>query len=208
MAAEISGNILKEVVRNLHVHPSAAIDRSKLAQRSSAIDNVPLTRLRVHDAFQTNLPGTAASDDLALIGGTLGTDCPQVQTGDLKAAGSTTRYARFEAWLPEDYEDGQTITLRVYAGMVTTVADTAATLDLEAYPVDPTSQSVGADISGTSAIDVNSLTIQARDFTITPTSRVAGERLDCRLAFLVNDGATGTEVLGTITAMQLLTDRR
>ena len=74
---------------------------SILKQDANAIFPVGLESLRVWNAYQTNLPGTAATDDLALIGGTFGTAPPTISAGDLKAAGATTRYARFQMQLPE-----------------------------------------------------------------------------------------------------------
>ena len=92
---------------------SAQNRSSVLRQDPLAIFPVPFTSLRVWDAFATNLPGTAATDDLALIGGTFGTSHPTIEAGDLKAAGATTRYARFQVKLPECYDSGETITLNV-----------------------------------------------------------------------------------------------
>lgn len=208
MANEGVLSLNDDAIRDRHCNSAMALKRSKLEQRVNGKDVVPLTDWRTWDALATNLPGTPAADDLGLVTGTFGTDAPQIQTGDLKAAGSTTRRARALLQLPEDYEDGETVTLRVYAGMNTTIADTAATLDAEVHRVDPEAITVGADICATAAIDVNEVSIEARDFSITAATLVAGDVLDVRLSFLVNDAATGTAVTGTIVAVQLLTDRR
>ena len=103
---------------------------SILKQDALAIFPVRLTGLRVWDAFHTNLPGTAATDDLALIGGTFGTSPPVVSAGDCKALGATSRYARFMVELPECYEAGETVTLSLSAGVVTTVASVSCTVDV------------------------------------------------------------------------------
>jgi hypothetical protein len=49
---------------------------------------IPLTDFRVWDAMQTPLPGTPATDDLGLVGGTFGTATPTLRTQDLKTAGA------------------------------------------------------------------------------------------------------------------------
>ncbi|GIW81489.1 MAG: hypothetical protein KatS3mg105_3296 [Gemmatales bacterium] len=209
MAREIQeGSIKQEVLLDRHCSQAMALQRSKLAQRVLGIDHVPLTRCRVWDALHTNLPGTPAADDLGLVTGTLGTDAPRIETGDLKAAGPTTRYCRFQVALPEDYEAGETINLVVYAGMRTTVADVSATLDAEAYLVNKTTGGVGSDLVTTSAIDINQLNPAKRTFTINPSGLVAGDLLDIRLAIAINDAATATAVIGVIAAIELHSDRR
>ena len=164
---------------------------------------INLVDFRIFDAFQTNLPGTAAGDDLALVGGTFATGSPTIQTGDLKAAGSTTRYARAMVQLPMNYSDGGNLSIRAYAGMLTTVSDTAATLDIEVFKVDGAG-GIGSDLYAGSAVDVNSLTLADRSYTLTPTGLVPGDLLDFRFSFLVNDGASGTAVTGCIGQVSLV----
>lgn len=179
--------------------------RSELTQHDNAVFAVPLTLFRTWDALATNLPATPANDDLGLVTGTLGTDGPSLQTGDLKAAGSTTRYARVQVRLPAEYVSGQTVTVRASAGMLTTVADVAATLDVQAYRVERDG-GVGSDLCSTSAQDINDLTLANMDFNITATTLTPGDLLDIRLAVLVNDGATVTAVTGIVAAVELLCD--
>lgn len=195
-------------VTNASVSGDAAIARSKLEQTTNAVYVVPLTDLRVWDAVATVLPGTSATDDLGLYTGTYGTSPCYVGTSDLKAAGSTTRYARFFLRLPAEYDNGETVTIRVYAGMITTVADTAATIDVECWENDRDNTLGGADLVTTSATTINSLTFAAKDFTVGPASLAAGDLLDVRLTMLVNDAATGTAVIGAIASVELLCDVR
>ena len=178
---------------------------SILKQDANAIFPVMLTALRVWDAFATNLPATAATDDLALVGGTFGTAPPTISGGDMKALGATMRYARFQAQLPECYDAGQTITLSISAGMVTTVSDTSCTLDVECYKIDKVT-GIGSDLCATAATSINSLVFAAIPFTITPTSLAAGDVFDIRIAIACNDAATGTAVTPTIAAIDLLCD--
>lgn len=184
---------------------SAQTRSSVLKQDAAVAFPVLLTGLRVWDAFQTNLPGTAATDDLALIGGTFGTSPPVISAGDLKAAGATSRYARFQVTLPECYDAGETVTLALYAGMVTTIADTSCTIDVQCYKLDKAA-GIGSDLCATAAMTMNSLVLAAKSFTITPSGLVAGDTLDVRIAIACTDAATGTAVTPTIAAIDLLCD--
>jgi len=195
--ARITGNLVVDGVM-----PTYA--RSNLAQDNNEPFVIPWEAFRVHDALATNLPGTPATDDLGLVGGTFGSASPKISTGDVKAAGCT-RYARFQFGLPPEYVDGQTITLRLHAGMTTTVADGSATLDVEAYQSDGEA-GVGSDICATAAQSINSLTMADKDFIITPTGVSAGDVLDIRLTIAVADSATVTAVIADVTAATMLVD--
>ena len=193
------------VTGNLQVNGSLpTVSRSDLSLESDQIFSVPLQSLRVWDAIQTNLPGTSATDDLAYSGGTFGTDSPHITTGDVKAS-SVTRYARFVYPLPVEYQDGQTVKLRLSAGMETTVSDTSATVDVVAYRSDRET-GIGSDICATAATTINSLTFANVDFTLTPTTLAAGDVLDIRIAIAVVDSATATAVIAAIGAIELLCD--
>lgn len=176
-----------------------------LKQDANAIFPIHLTTLRVWDAYQTNLPGTAATDDLALIGGTFATSPPVISAGDLKAAGATTRYARFQMQLPACYDAAETVTLRVSAGMVTTIADTSCTIDAQVYKLDKVT-GIGSDLCATAAMTMNSVTFSNKEFTITSSGLTAGDVFDVRIAIACTDAATGTAVTPTIAAIDLLCD--
>jgi hypothetical protein len=170
---------------------------------------IPLTDFRVWDAMQTLLPGTPSADDLGLVGGTFGTATPSVRSEDLKALGATNKRARFLVQLPWEYEAGQSVKLRITAGMITTVSDTSATLDVEAYKLqsDP-DNAIGSDLVTTAATTMNSTTFVGIDFVITPTSLSPGDILDVRITVAVNDGASVTAVIAGITSVKLLADVR
>ena len=186
---------------------NTAIARTSLAQDNLKPYSLDFTSFRVHDAIQTNLPATAATDDLAIFEGSggFGTDPIQLDAGDLKAAGATTRYARFKAVIPAEYVDGETVVIRVRSAVETTVADTSCTVDIEAYLPDEDG-GLSADLCTTAATSMNSVTVANYDFTITPTTIVAGDTLDCRVAIACNDAATGTAVRPSIYAIKLLCD--
>ena len=176
-----------------------------LKQDALAMFPVNFMDLRVWDAIQTNLPGTPATDDLGLIGTSFGSTAPRVTAGDCKALGATSRYARFMVELPECYEAGETVTLAISAGMVTTVASSSCTVDVECYEIDKVG-GIGSDLCTTSATTINSLTFGTKSFTITPSALTAGDVLDIRITIAVNDAATVTAVTPTIAAIDLLCD--
>ena len=194
-------------VTNAAVSATAHIARSKIGQTTLAPFFIPWQAFRVWNAYQTNLPGTPLADDLGLVGGTFGTDSPSIQTEDLKAAGATSSYARFCVALPPEYDDGETVQIRIHAGMLTNVADTSATVDLEVYESDKEA-GIGSDICATAAQSINSLTLASKDFTITASGLVSGDVLDCRSTTAINDAATGTAVKGIIGYVALLCDIR
>lgn len=170
---------------------------------------IPLTDFRVWNAMQTLLPGTPLTDDLGLVGGTFGTATPSLRTEDLKAAGATSSYARVLVQLPWEYQAGQSVSLRFKAGMITTAADTTATLDCQAYKLqgDP-DDAIGSDLVSTSATTMNSTTFADIDFVVAPSGLSPGDILDVRITVAVNDGATATAVIAGITSAKLLADVR
>jgi hypothetical protein len=205
IAARIDGDL--RVTGALQVDGTTpTVKRTSIEQTADAIFAVPLDSLRVHDALATNLPGTAADDDLALVGGTFGSASPKVSSGDVKAAGCT-RYARFQFQLPAEYDAGQTVTLRASAGMTTTPADGSATLDFEVYKSDREA-GIGSDLCGTAAQSINSTAWADKSFTITPTGLTAGDVLDVRMTITVVDTATGTAVIADVGAIEMLIDIR
>ena len=189
-------------ISNSQINASAAIERSKLAAEQLK-DNIPLELLRVHDAFQTDLPTTAASDDLGLIIGTFGTDAIVVQTSDAKNT-SVTQRARFLYRLPHNYAAGQSLSVVAWAGMKTTVANGTATVDFEAYKKNDSTGLVGSDLVTTSATTINSLTAADKAFVIDPTGLTAGDELDIRVTIAITDTGTGTAVIGRIMKLYML----
>lgn len=181
-----------------------AVARTDLTQENLVVHKIDLDRFRVWDAMATNLPGTAAADDLGFIGGTFGTNSPTIQTGDLKNT-TTTRYARVTFNIPHTYVDGETVVVRIHGGMKTTVASASTTVDVECYMSDD-EEGISADLCATALQSINSLTDADVDFTITATTIEAGKTLDIRLTVTVTDSLTATAVIGQIGAVSVLLD--
>jgi hypothetical protein len=211
----ISGNLqvgagLSVPANTLHgsaFKADAEIDRDQMAQDPLKVFPVPMTDFRVWDAVTSLLPATGGTDDLGLYTGTFGTDSPNIKTGDVKAAGAVTRRARVQIPLPMEYEDGETVQLRLKAGMQTTVADVSATIDVEVYRIERDG-TVGADLCGTAAQSINSLTLADKTFDIDEATLVTGDILDVRVTIATNDAATATAVIAMLVAMELLADVR
>lgn len=194
-------------VTNGSISASADIARSKMAQEINAKYIVPLHSLRVWDNLAAILPNPSAADDIGFPATvTFGTISPYLDTRDLKTL-STSLYARGMFSLPPEYDDGQTVTVRIRAGALTTVADTSLVVDLELYEVD-TNGGVGSDLCATAAQSINNLTLANKDFTITATNLVRGDILDFRITVTVVDSATGTAVKAKITEIAFLLDIR
>lgn len=174
------------------------VDRANLAAETKTYTLDP-TSAKVWDALHTNVVGTAADDDLALITGTFGTHAPKLQTSDAKAATISQKVAMFFP-VPPEYVAGGNLTLRFSAGMVTTVSDTTATIDAQVVrAAAPT-----VDICATDALTINSLTAADKDFTLTGTNVVPGDLLYIVITIAINDGATQTAVKGETKAPQIL----
>lgn len=180
--------------------------RTDLLQEDFAPFAVPITSLRIWDAFHTPI-STAGSDDLGLsTGGTFGISAPYVSAGDLKAAGATTRYARFLFQIPHTYVGEQSVRISASAGMITTVADISCLIDFEAYVIDGDGTVGGGDLVSTSATTINSLTFGDKAFDLDASSLVAGDVLDVRVSIECDDAATVAAVIPAIANISVLVD--
>jgi len=186
--------------------PDGGLERRSLEQEELVEFPLRLTEAKVHDDVDTVLPETAlGTDDLAMIEGTFGTDGVTIQSADGKAKTVTQRCRWPEVRLPESYDAAQTLRIRVRAGMITTISDGTATVDIECHKQDKDG-AVGADLCATAAQSMNSLTKADIDFTITATGLQAGDVLDIRATIAITDTATGTAVIGEISRVSLACD--
>jgi hypothetical protein len=193
-AASGDGSVIRVLTGRASI--TGTVDRDNLNQDDLQPYSFPLSNVRTWDSMAVNIPATAGNDDLGLVTGTLGTHAPTLQSGDSKAA-TTNRYAGFQVPVPVEYVAGETITFVVNAGMLTTVSDDAALLDLEVYrEAAPT-----VDICATAQQSINDLTAADKSFTITPTDVVPGDMLLCRVKIGIVDAATGTAVIGKINSI-------
>ncbi len=180
--------------------------RARHAQETSRLYMIPWTAWRVHDAMHTNLPAVGASGDLGLVGGAFGSASPSLQTEDM--GGTTiTEYARCQFCLPPEYDDGETVSVRFRAGMLNTVTDTTATIDLECHESDGEAGG-GGDLCSTGAQDIKNLVLAEKTFVITPTTLIRGAWLDLRVALALVDSANAGEMEGIIGQAYVMLDIR
>jgi hypothetical protein len=192
-------SVAQPTITNAMVDTNAAIVRSKLAQDTFAEYVIDFLACRVHDALHTVLPGTAAADDMGLITGTPGTDAPTLQGVDFGGT-STDEKCAFLFRLPPEYDDGESVVLRVRAAMLTTVSDGTATVDVECWKADGDG-AVGSDICATAAQSINSLTPANKDFVITETGLVAGDLLVFRVSFGGSDSGNAGVMIPEISKL-------
>ena len=202
MANRIDGDL--SVAGNLGVTGvlTANISRGSLITETSQPIPIPLTSLRVWDAFATSL-GSAGNDDLGITAGTWGTGVPYIVSRDLNALGAVTGYARFLVQLPHEYVAGQLVSLNVAAGMITAVASVSATVDFEVYKHGGSNLVSGSDLVTTSATSINSTTFTEYAFVVTPTTLSPGNVLDVRMAIAANS-ATGSSHFAAVARIELL----
>lgn len=207
MPDEVYSTLKSGAVLDRHISDNAGIARPKLALESKKYWQ-PLEECRIWDsASNAVLPNTASLDDLALIIGTPGTDGHTVQTSDSKAA-TVTQKTRFTFTLPAEYESGGAISIVAYAGMLTTVSDTTATIDFSVYKKAEANGTHGSDLVTTSATTINSLTLGAKTFVVTPSGCVNGDELTAVVTIAITDGATATAVKGKVTKFYWLLEVR
>ncbi len=155
--------------------------------------------------------GTPTSaEHLDIIEGTFGTNAQTLQTPDFGGNKAVANYyARGEIQLPAEYVAGQSIEIRVHAGMLTTVASESCTVDVEVYKSDEDATSTG-DLVATADVaqDMNSIVFADLDFTVTPGTLSPGDILDVRLTVAADDDGDAGVMKGCIGSVQLLCDVR
>lgn len=188
---------------------AAEIQHTQLRQRTLQSFPINFVDFRVWDAHHTNAVGTAANDDLAVTTGALTASgaATLLSAGDCKNLGATTRRVAFFVPIPHNYDDGETIQVRIRTKMETTVASSTCTVDLEAF-VAGTGTTVGSDLVTTAAQSMNSLTAADKDFTIDSSAVNPGDLLQCRLSIACDDTGTGTAVTPVVITVALLCDTR
>lgn len=159
--------------------------------------------------FLIELWGTPANEShLDCVAGTHATNAPSLQTPDFGGnAAAAHYYARGELQLPWEYIAAGSVTIRLHAGMLTTVASEACTVDLVVYKSDEDQTSTG-DLCATAAQTINSLTFGDIDFTITASTLSPGDLLDVLIDVSADDDTDLGVMKACIGSVQLLCDVR
>jgi len=205
----MSGQVLATHIKSKSITADDISDSAQLtpemhARRALNALPLSLTDLRKWDALEQILPFTPATTYLGLASGTYGSSPPQAATGDCKAT-TTTRRARLLVALPDNYVADGGCQIRAIAGMKTTVADTSATILVEAYQLNDDG-TLSANLVSTGALSINSLTLASKDFVLDPSTLSPGDRLDVRVSIAIVDAASATAVIGVLHALKLRCD--
>lgn len=178
--------------------------RADMLQENLVSYPVPWAHLRVFDAFGTNLPAAAGTDDLGLTCAASGTGSPIVKS--LTSSGTTVaEYCRFEFVMPPEYIAG---TGRVYVRLysrVEVVANVSATIDVNAYESNEEG-GISADLCITGATTINSVTWANRDFILTPTGLEPGSHLDIKISVALDDTGAANACIANIGSIEILCD--
>jgi hypothetical protein len=164
---------------------------------------LPVFQWRKTTAFDANLPATSSGTDLGLYTGTHGTSAPYIATSDLKTAGATTRTARTLFQIPANYVAGKGVQIRLAAGMITTVADTSATINVDVRRI-ARDGTAGANLNAAAAVTINSLTLSDKTITLNAATLAPGDYLDIKATIVVTDAAGVTAVIATIALAEVL----
>lgn len=143
-------------------------------------------------------------DDLAIGAGAFGTGLPYIHTGNVKSMGAVTRYARTTFTLPPEFVPAGACQIRLASGMLTTVADTSAVIDCEAYKTARNTLKTGSDLVTSSNGNINSTSFVESSFIVNASGLVAGDVLDIRVTITVNDAGSVTAVEGAIAHAEML----
>lgn len=178
-------------IADADINASAAIARSKLATDSAFID------------LDERLKG-ADGADLALSE-TAGDFFRQIGTNQwyIQGEASQNETEVSEGWftfvLPENYVAGGTISLRAVVDVTGTGTLGTCTVDFEAQLSD-NDGAVGADLVTTAATAVTA-TAGAKDFVVTPTGLVAGDKLVCKLTTSIQETMNMAVIQAIITKL-------
>lgn len=179
------------------------IARTNLVTETATPFPLPIADWRVWDAFATALPGTPAADDLAVTAGAFGTGTPYIRASDVDNS-TATQYARIAVMIPHTYVATGLAALRFSAGMLTAIASSAATLDVEAYLFAEDTLKSGSDLVNTAAQSINSLTFADYTFNLVATTLTPGAWLDIRIVITATDVGVSAATIPAISNAELL----
>ncbi len=187
MATQLDGQITINGSLSVNGTLTGQIGRDGLLVEQNLVIPVPLHAFRVWDSMAA-LPTSGSSDDLGFVAGTFGTSVPYLATAI--ASGPADGYARALIQLPYQYVAAQGVYVRIYHGMITAVASSSATVDVEAYKVAKTSSLVsGSDLCTTAAVSNTTMTFATSTFTLTSTGLSPSDVLDLRVRATANGGS-------------------
>ncbi len=166
-----------------------------LAGAAAPVD-IPLNQARVIAAWKDTIADSPGSNILGL------TDTEaSVLLGNAASGNTKNDNALFVVSLPAWYVAGSAISVRLTA-KCDPAATVSSTVDCVSLKVNALGV-LGSDLCTTAAQAIND-TYAAKSFTITPTSRVAGETLHILVGTQVVDTGGTTNATGSIAKVELL----
>lgn len=181
---------------------TGAISRAALAEDALAAHSIPLTSVRGATGLALTATETAGGFNVDIATNVL------VLKGEVTDNETEVSVCVAEYTLPDNYVAGGDITVRFRTALIKTGAPTnnGSTLDLEVYKQGD--GAVGADLVTTAAATFAALdTWYDKDFVVTPTGLVAGNRLTLKITSSVIDSEVGAgTIICNIAAVKVLAD--
>lgn len=181
----------------------ANLERSNAILETSQIIRVPLIDFKMTTGILSS--GTPSAGEFGRSVGGWSTGgyrmITETANGNTKTDRTMVRFA-----LPQNYEDGEDIVVRVRARTSPT-ANTTATIDMQAYKSNEEG-GAGSDLNGTAAQACNSATWADYSFTIDGTTLAAGDELELWIEMIINDSGGTSSAIGHIGSVELLTSTR
>jgi len=179
-----SGNVIYYIDGTNGKAVFTALDRSSLTEEPLAAA-VPITLLKVDGAT------LVAAESAGTFNIAIGTNTLLIQ-GEVCDNETETSVGYAMVTLPENYVAAGDVTVRLRSALIKTAAATnnGSTLDVEAF--EQADGAVGADICATAAATFAADdTWYNKDFVITPTGLVAGDKLLLKITSTVIDSEAG-----------------
>ena len=181
---------------------TGSIPRANLTEDALLAHGIPLTSVRGATGLSLTATETAGGFNLDISTNVL------LLKGEITDNETEVSVCHAEYVLPDNYVAGGDITVRFRAALIKTGAPTnnGSTLDLEVYKQGD--GAVGSDLCATAAVTFAALdTWYNKDFTVTPTGLVAGDRLTFKITSSVIDSEAGAgTIICNIAAISVLAD--
>jgi hypothetical protein len=167
-----------------------------LTPPAAGVINIPLDRCKLPTLLP--LAAAAASGVFGMPAGTFGATVSPTLIGNASNSSAKTDITRFEIAMPQDYVAAGAVTIAITATLTASTASTTKTIDLIVNKSDlhggaTSILATGAQALGTAA------TWYTKTFTLTATTLVPGDIIDCEIIGILNDThATGVITIGDI----------
>lgn len=164
---------------------------------AAAPEDIPLVGARLI-ADWTTVVATTPGSSLLGLSATVGSPL----LGNAASGNVKTDKAQFIFRLPAWYVAGTAITVRLRAKIATTLSTASSKVDVDSFKINADG-AMGSDLCTTNAQQVTTAYANY-DFTITPTSRVAGETVVLVVATIADDTGGTVNTAMSISKVQIL----